>query len=406
MIGAHLGQYLVTGELGRGGMGEVWRAEDTRLGREVALKVLPPGFADDPDRIARFEREARVLASLNHPNIATLYGLETAAPSSASSPSSSSSSSSSPDAGRAACSFLVMELVEGEGLDELISRGAIPIGEALPLALQIAEALEAAHEAGIVHRDLKPANVRVRPDGAAKVLDFGLAKAWKSEGSGTSDLSLSPTMTRHGTAAGIILGTAAYMSPEQARGKPVDRRADIWASGVVLWEMLTGCQLFRGDTVSDVLAAVLRETPDLASLPPATPAAIRQLVRRCLERQPRDRLRDNGDARIVLQETLSGADDDGTPASEAPSAASTSSSRARWLWPIGLVAAAAAAATLATLADRCPRPRRRHRAVGGSTAASSAATSQPGTCSMPKGIACSRSPSTPPRRPSPVRRWP
>ena len=233
MIDTTLGHYRITAALGAGGMGEVWRAEDTKLGREVALKMLPEDFADDPDRHARFEREAKVLASLNHPNIATLHALEHLG-------------------GK---HVLVMELVEGEGLDEVIARGPVPIDEAIAMALQIAEALEAAHEAGIVHRDLKPANIRVRPDGTVKVLDFGLAKAWEAEG-GDSNLSMSPTMTKNATAAGVILGTAGYMSPDQARGKRVDRRADIWAFGVVLWEMLTGSKLFVGETLSDVMASV------------------------------------------------------------------------------------------------------------------------------------------------------
>ncbi len=277
MIGTTLSHYRITGKLGQGGMGEVWRAEDTKLGRGVALKMLPEDFANDPDRHARFEREAKVLASLNHPNIATLHALEHLDDQ----------------------HVLVMELVEGEGLDEVIARGPVPIDETITMALQIAEALEAAHEAGIVHRDLKPANIRVRPDGTVKVLDFGLAKAWVAE-SGDSSLSMSPTMTKHATAAGVILGTAAYMSPEQARGKNVDRRADIWAFGVVLWEMLTGSKLFEGETVSDVLAAVLRDEPDLSVLPSEIPSSVRRLVTRCLSREPRQRLQWIGDARLEL----------------------------------------------------------------------------------------------------------
>ncbi len=276
--GSRLGPYEITEKLGVGGMGEVWRATDERLGREVALKVLPEGFADDPERHARFEREARVLASLNHPNIATCYGLEHLDDR----------------------HVLVMELVEGEGLDKRIARGPIPVDEAIPIALQIAEALEAAHEAGVVHRDLKPANTRIRLDGTVKVLDFGLAKTWESE-TAASGLTHSPTITQHHTRAGVILGTAAYMSPEQARGKPVDRRADIWAFGVVLWEMLTGRKLFEGETVSDVLAAVLRETPPLDALPAGLAPAVRRVVARCLERNTRRRLQWIGDARIELE---------------------------------------------------------------------------------------------------------
>ena len=279
--GTRLGPYEVTVALGAGGMGEVWRATDTRLGREVALKVLPTDFAEDAERLARFEREARVLASLNHSNIATLYGLEQLK----------------------GQHVLVMELVEGEGLDEVVARGPMTVEDAVPIARQIAEALEAAHESGIVHRDLKPANVRIRPDGTVKVLDFGLAKAWESDpvsGSG----SLSPTITRHDTKAGVLLGTAAYMSPEQARGKRVDKRADIWSFGVVLWEMLSGRTLFDGETATDVLAAVLTRDPDLAVLPAGTPPALRRLLGRCLERNPRDRLHDIADARIELADAM------------------------------------------------------------------------------------------------------
>jgi len=236
--GTRLGPYEIVAMLGAGGMGEVWRATDTRLDRDVALKVLPPGLGDDPERRARFEREAKVLASLNHPHIATLHALEHFD-------------------GR---HVLVMELVDGEGLDERISRGAIPVDEAMEIALQIADALEAAHEKGIVHRDLKPANVKVRGDGAVKVLDFGLAKALDPAGGASqADLAHSPTLTASATRAGIVLGTAAYMSPEQARGKPVDKRADIWAFGVVLYEMLTGVRPFTGELLTDLLANVLKQ---------------------------------------------------------------------------------------------------------------------------------------------------
>jgi hypothetical protein len=276
--GTTVGQFRVEDKLGEGGMGEVWRATDTTLAREVALKVLPEGFADDATRHSRFEREAKLLASLNHANVATLHALEHLD-------------------GR---HVLVMELVDGEGLDQIIRRGPIAVEEAVPIALQIAEALEAAHEQGIVHRDLKPSNVMLRNDGSVKVLDFGLAKAWEAE-DGDPSLSLSPTLTKHNTAAGVILGTAAYMSPEQARGKMVDRRADIWSYGVVLWEMLTGEKLFEGETVSDVLAAVLRADPDLEALPENTPPALHRLVSRCLERAPRQRLQWIGDARIELE---------------------------------------------------------------------------------------------------------
>ena len=291
MIGQNLAHYRITAALGAGGMGEVWRATDATLGREVALKLLPDDLAADPERLARFEREAKLLASLNHPNIATLFGLETVT-------REVETDSSGTGAGTEEMTFLVMELVEGEGLDEVIARGPVPVDEAIAIAVQIAEALEAAHEAGIVHRDLKPANVKIRPDGTVKVLDFGLAKAWE-EDAGT-DLSLSPTLTRHATAAGVILGTAAYMAPEQARGKPVDRRADIWSFGVVLWEMLTGHKAFDGDTVTDVLAAVLTRDLDLESLPRMTPPTVRRVVQRALERDPNRRLQCAGDARLEL----------------------------------------------------------------------------------------------------------
>ena len=305
MIGSTLAHYEVVAALGAGGMGEVWRAEDTKLGRQVALKVLPEEFASDPDRMARFEREAKVLASLNHPNIATLYGLENVSGTETETGTDTDSSTrpqapgpQDPKTSRPQ-TFLVMELVEGEDLSERIKRGPIPADEAIPIALQIAEALEAAHEQGIVHRDLKPANIKLTEDGTVKVLDFGLAKAWETE-SGDSSLSLSPTVTRHATVEGVILGTAAYMSPEQARGKKVDRRADIWAFGVVLWEMLTGRKLFEGETLTDVMAAVVRETIDLDKLPADAPISLRRLAARCLDREPRTRLRDMGEARIVL----------------------------------------------------------------------------------------------------------
>jgi serine/threonine-protein kinase len=293
MIGTSLAQFEITAKLGEGGMGEVWLADDTKLGRQVALKVLPADVAGDAERMARFEREAKVLASLNHQNIAHLYGLESIA--------SGTDSDADSDAG--STTFLVMELVEGEDLSERIERGALPVEEAVAIALQIAEALEAAHEAGIVHRDLKPANIKLKPDGTVKVLDFGLAKTWETTGSDSS-LSLSPTVTRHATAAGVVLGTAAYMSPEQARGNPVDRRADVWAFGTVLWEMLTGSKLFGGDTTTDVMADVLRAEIDLEALPSSTPPELRRLIGRCLERNERRRLRDIGEARIVLEDPL------------------------------------------------------------------------------------------------------
>jgi Tol biopolymer transport system component/tRNA A-37 threonylcarbamoyl transferase component Bud32 len=281
VIGKTLSHYRITAALGAGGMGEVYRATDTKLGRQVAIKVLPQEVSQDPERLARFQREAQLLASLNHPNIAAIHGLEEVG----------------------GTPFLVLELVEGEDLKQRLERGAIPVDEAIDIAGQVAEGLEAAHETGVIHRDLKPANVKLTVDGQVKILDFGLAKAFAvdtaSAGS-SSDLSQSPTLAHTGTQAGIILGTAAYMSPEQARGKAVDKRADIWAFGVLLWEMLTGRSLFSGETVSDTLAAVLRQEVDWGRLPGEAPAGIRGLLRRCLERDPTLRLRDIGEARIRL----------------------------------------------------------------------------------------------------------
>jgi eukaryotic-like serine/threonine-protein kinase len=291
--GTHLGSYEITAAIGAGGMGEVFRARDTKLDRDVAIKVLPSELAQDRERLARFEREAKLLASLNHSNIAHVYGFESA---------------TLPEGSTA--HFLAMELVEGEDLAERLKRGAIPVDEAVAIATQMAEALEEAHEHGIIHRDLKPANVKVTPDGKVKVLDFGLAKAFDTDPgahSGSNQLSHSPTMSRHATEAGMILGTAAYMSPEQARGKPLDKRTDIWAFGVVLFEMLTGERLFSGETVSDVLAAVLTHEPDWKTLPSATPAGVQRALRRCLERDPRQRVRDAGDIRIELQGARSSA---------------------------------------------------------------------------------------------------
>ena len=275
--GSRLGPYEVTAKIGEGGMGEVYRAHDTKLGRDVALKVLPDLFADDPERLARFQREARVLASLNHPNIASIYGLEESGDTRA----------------------LVLELVEGPTLAERIAQGAIPVEEALPIAKQIADALEAAHERGVIHRDLKPANVKVRDDGMVKVLDFGLAKAL--EGDAGSDPSESPTLTAAATRMGVIMGTAAYMSPEQAKGKVVDKRADVWAFGAVLYEMLTGRRAFVGGDVSDTLAAVLRAEVDLDALPKATPSRLRRVVSVCLRKDARQRVGDIAAVRLAME---------------------------------------------------------------------------------------------------------
>jgi serine/threonine protein kinase len=273
-------------------MGEVYRANDERLERDVALKVLPEEVAQDEERLARFEREAKLLASLNHQNIATLYGFETV---------QTPEESTDMDADPGLLTFLVMEFVEGEDLAALINRGPIRIDDALPIALQIAEGLEAAHEQGIIHRDLKPANVMLSREGKVKVLDFGLAKAWQPAES-EADLTHSPTLTAQMTAHGALLGTAAYMSPEQVRGKAVDTRADIWAFGVVLWEMLTGRRPFEGDAASDVFAAVLRDEPDWGHMPGGLPQAVGRVLRRCLRRDVTKRLRHIGDARLELAE--------------------------------------------------------------------------------------------------------
>ena len=280
--GTRLGVYDITAAIGEGGMVQVFRATDARLKRQVAIKVLPASLAVDADRLARFQREAEVLASLNHPNIAAIYGLEESR----------------------GITALVMELVEGDDLSQRIARGAMPLNEALPIAKQIAEALEAAHDQGIIHRDLKPANIKVRGDGAVKVLDFGLAKAMDPAGASAVNTANSPTLPAHATALGMIMGTAAYMAPEQARGKAVDKRADVWAFGVVLYEMLTGRSAFAGDTVTDIIAAVVTREPEWTAVPAATPAAIKRLLARCLEKDPKRRLRDIGDVRLEIDEAI------------------------------------------------------------------------------------------------------
>src|SRR5688572_14847078 len=279
-----VGHYEITAKLGEGGMGEVYRAQDSKLQRDVAIKVLPADFAADPERLARFEREAKVLASLNHPNIASIYGLEESG----------------------GVRALVMELVEGPTLAERIEQGPLPLDETLVVARQIAEALEAAHERGVVHRDLKPANVKLSLDGRVKVLDFGLAKALDPQSS--ADLAASPTITAMATRHGVILGTAAYMSPEQARGQAVDKRSDIWAFGCLVYEMLTGRRAFEGETVSDTLAAILRGEVDWSALPVDTPVALRKLLAHCLEKDRRKRLHDIGDARFELDESVAGGE--------------------------------------------------------------------------------------------------
>jgi len=286
--GTRLGPYEVQSAIGAGGMGEVYRARDTKLRRDVAIKTLPEAFAADPDRIARFQREAELLAALNHPHVACVYGVE-----------------ESQWSGASHATFaIVLELVEGDTLAERIAHGPIESNEALSIARQIADALEAAHDRGVVHRDLKPANTKITPEGRVKVLDFGLAKMAERDAS-AAGLSVSPTLSVHATREGVILGTAAYMSPEQARGKPVDRRTDIWAFGCVLFEMLTGRKTFEGgDTVSDAVAAILKNEPDWNAIPSGTPPHIRRLLRRCLQKDPQKRLPHIGLARLEIDEGL------------------------------------------------------------------------------------------------------
>ena len=298
--GTTLGNYEVSGALGKGGMGEVWQARDTRLGRDVAIKTLPPAMATDSDRIARFEREAKVLASLNHPNIASIYGFEAVAE----------------------WRFLVMELIEGDTLAERLARGPMPIEEALRLALQMAEAIEAAHEKDVIHRDLKPANIKVTPDGKIKVLDFGLAKALQADPADMNAVN-SPTLSLAATAQGLILGTAAYRSPEQARGQAVDRRTDIWAFGCVLYEMLTARQAFRGEMVSDILASVLAREPEFAELPASLNPRLTAVLRRCLDKNPRRRWQAMGDLRVELEQ-IHADPTAGVAAQAAPAAPHTS----------------------------------------------------------------------------------
>ncbi len=339
MIGTRLGSYAITAKLGEGGMGEVYRATDTKLRREVAIKVLPVAFTQDTERLARFEREAQLLAQLHHPNISSIFGLE--------------------DAGGVRA--LVMELVEGPTLAERLESGPLPLDECLSMARQIAEALEEAHERGIVHRDLKPANVKLTADGKVKVLDFGLAKALDPGGASTSpasQLSQSPTLMHSATRMGMILGTAAYMAPEQAVGGAVDRRADIWSFGVVLFEMLTGRRLFEGETVSHVLAAVLKDTPDFSALPAGTPERIVNLLRRCLRKKPRERLQAIGDARVVIEEVLADPhrDERHTAGSAAASPAAVRAARLAWVVAATGLAAAVFFATLWLGAGRGDAP--------------------------------------------------
>ena len=326
--GTRLGVYEVTAKIGEGGMGEVYQARDTTLDRDVALKVLPEAFTADPDRLVRFQREAKVLASLNHPNIGAIHGLESSGDTQA----------------------LVLELIEGPTLADRIAEGPIPVDEALTIAKQIADGLEAAHEKGIIHRDLKPANVKLKPDGTVKVLDFGLAKAVASDASGTS-ATTSATMSITGaTQMGMVIGTAAYMAPEQAKGKPVDKRVDIWAFGVVLLEMLGGKRVFGGETASETLAAVMLQEPDWDRLPTDLPSKLDNLVRRCLEKDPRERVRDIGDVRLVMQ----GAFETTEPS---PFVTATPSDLVIWKRPIAWLSVSllSVALVLAVIALRSPR---------------------------------------------------
>jgi len=315
--GSRLGNYEIVSPLGAGGMGEVYRAHDPRLNREVAIKVLPDMFAADPERLARFQREAQMLAALNHPNIAGIHGLEESS----------------------GIRFLVLELVPGETLAELLAaRGPLAVSEALDIARQLAEGLEAAHEKGIIHRDLKPANIKLTPEGKIKVLDFGLAKAFATDASG-SDMVNSPTLSMAATRAGVLLGTAAYMSPEQARGKALDRRTDVWAFGCVIFELLTGKKTFDGETVSDAVAVILTRDPDWSHLSPVVPHRLRELLRRCLTKDPSHRMRDMGDARIEIEEILAGSASGMHPA--VSTGASPAAPQTFWARPVALSRAVA-----------------------------------------------------------------
>ena len=327
LIGARLGHFHIVDRLGVGGMGEVYRARDTKLGRDVAIKILPPAFTSDPGRLARFEREARVLASFNHPHIGAIYGLE--------------------DTGGVRA--LVLELIDGQTLAERIRHGPLPLNETLTIAGQLVTALDAAHERGIVHRDFKPANIKITPEGVVKVLDFGIAKA--SSEAASREASRTPTVTVGGTREGLIIGTAAYMSPEQARGQPVDKRTDIWAFGCVLYEMLTGRPAFAGETITDIIAAVLGGTADWKRVPAATPRHIRELLARCLQVDPRRRLRDIGDARTNLDEALAPTAD----ATITASAWTDAGHRALWL-PILLLGMLAGGLAVWNFRPAAPSP--------------------------------------------------
>ncbi len=316
MIGATLAHYEIKQHIGSGGMGDVYQATDTKLGRSVAIKLLPEAFAQDSERVKRFQREARVLASLNHPNIGAIHGIEQVDDR----------------------IFLVLELIQGETLADRIQRGPVPLDEALGIAGQIADALEAAHDFGIVHRDLKPANVKVTPNGRVKVLDFGLAKALAAD-EAESRIGDSPTMSLAATQRGVILGTAAYMSPEQARGKPADRRSDIWAFGVILYEMVTGRRLFQGEDLTDTLAAVVREKPDLS----AAPSAVRPALEKCLVKDPKKRLRHISGFPLLLE---------GAPPERPAVVLSLPKGRYAWIpWAAAAVAALASTERLTVVSN-------------------------------------------------------
>ena len=329
MIGKTLAHYEITGPLGKGGMGEVYRARDAKLGRDVAIKVLPKEMSQDPERLARFDREARTLATLQHPSIASIYGFETANDT----------------------RFLVMELAEGEDLSVRLQRGAIPSEEVVDLGIQLANGLAAAHAVGVMHRDLKPANIKISSEGRVKILDFGLARAYAADEGSESTLEHSPTLTAM-TQAGVILGTAAYMSPEQARGKRVDQGADIWAFGVVLFEMLTGRRIFEGETVSDTLAGVLRAEVPWDQLPKDTAPTIRRLLERCLERDPSRRLQSIAEARIALEDLKAGRSDESTL--QVSPKGGTHSRRERLVWMVAVAALVAAVAAMAILRPPAP----------------------------------------------------
>ena len=339
MIGKQLGQYEIVEHIGAGGMGEVYRARDAKLGRDVALKMLPDAFARDPGRLERFEREAKLLAAVNHPNIAVIHGLEEIEGS----------------------RFLALELVEGAGLDERLARGPLTIDEALDVAAQIARALEAAHAKGIVHRDLKPANVMLGPGGHVKVLDFGLAKALGDDGgeSPADDVTRSPTLVE-ATRPGVILGTAAYMSPEQARGDELDKRTDVWSFGCVLFEMLAGKRPFAAPTASDAIAAILKDDPDWTTLPGNLPASVRRVLFRCLQKDPDRRFHDIADARIELEASADGSAPGMGETAPAGRARVVNGSQ-RTVWAMLALAAAVTMFVIysATLQDSLPAPVRR-----------------------------------------------